>query len=180
MAATLQESVRLFLGRPVDDKKDSVGVRSLHCFSALNNTRKLLDTNQSADGISCLNGIRFLTAIWITFGHVIMETNESNITADTVWQVIIARYNLFCTYLQILALSHVLLCSALEEVDQPSLYKRHCFSGYILHDQRHARVLHAAPGVAAQQGHNEHPVQLLPSLPEVRRPRNTPAKLTNL
>ena len=79
--------------------------RFCSCFSALNNTRKLLDTNQSADGISCPNGIRFLTAIWITFGPVIMETNESNITADSVWQVMKARYNLFCTYFSIVTCS---------------------------------------------------------------------------
>ena len=87
-AATIQECVRTYLCCPLGDcKKEYFVVRSLHCFSALNNSRKLLNTNQSPNGISCLSGIRFLTAFWTTFSHIILETNENNVTADFAWQV---------------------------------------------------------------------------------------------
>ena len=87
VAATIQECVRIYVDRPVDGKKDSLAVRTLHCFSALNNSRAILSTAQSPEEITCLNGIRFITAIWLVFGHSCLTFADRNITSDTGFQV---------------------------------------------------------------------------------------------
>lgn len=87
VVATIQECVRIYADRPVDGKKDSLAVRTLHCFSALNNSRAILSTAQSSEEISCLNGIRFITAIWIVISHSCWAGVDRNITSDTGFQV---------------------------------------------------------------------------------------------
>ncbi|PRD30034.1 UNVERIFIED_CONTAM: hypothetical protein NCL1_27604 [Trichonephila clavipes] len=42
----------------------------LNCFCVLNNGRSLLSLASKEDGFDCLHGIRVLSNIWITFGHV--------------------------------------------------------------------------------------------------------------
>lgn len=87
LVATIQELVRMALNRPVDNQRDGLAVRGLHCFSALNNTRQVMNMRPASDAISCLAGIRFLTSAWITFGHVLLSTIDNNITVGTMYQV---------------------------------------------------------------------------------------------
>lgn len=44
-------------------------IKILHCFSALKNGREILSTRASSSDLSCLHGIRFLSATWIILYH---------------------------------------------------------------------------------------------------------------
>ena len=58
----------------VDSQKDGQRIRVLNCFSALNNSRKLFSTKDDVkDSLSCLNGIRALSTLWIVFHHMTLE-----------------------------------------------------------------------------------------------------------
>ena len=82
VAATIHELVRIGAGQPVDDdNKDPLAVRTLHCFSALSNMRAVLSTDRSCSGeMSCLHGIRFLTAIWVVVSHTCTASAYRNVT----------------------------------------------------------------------------------------------------
>lgn len=41
----------------------------LLCFSAIKNSKKLFDTTDREDSISCLHGIKFICMLWIIIGH---------------------------------------------------------------------------------------------------------------
>ena len=43
----------------------------LLCFSLYTNGCKLLNTKQSAETLSCLNGIRVISMMWVILGHTI-------------------------------------------------------------------------------------------------------------
>lgn len=68
--ATLQESVRIWNHRPIDQENDGLTVRILHCFSALNNGRKVFSTKVFADNFGCIHGIRVLSTTWVLLGHL--------------------------------------------------------------------------------------------------------------
>jgi len=74
LSATIHEAWRSSVDRPIDARTDSLGVRILHCFSALNNTRKLLSTKSSSDSFTCIHGIRLLSTTWVVMGHSWMMT----------------------------------------------------------------------------------------------------------
>jgi len=70
LLATLYESWREFCDRPIDTRKEGLPIRFLHCFSVLNNGRKILSTKaNSSDNLACLNGIRVLSTTWVVMGH---------------------------------------------------------------------------------------------------------------
>lgn len=95
VAATIHECVRIYLDRTVDDE-DSFAVRCLHCFSALNNSRKMLDMKQQSDGFSSLNAIRFLTAVWLVFDHSVLAITERNVTMGATYEVIYFHLTFLC------------------------------------------------------------------------------------
>jgi len=83
VAATIHEYVRKYLNQPVDPKSDGIAVRALHCFSALNNSRKLLATTKSSENFGCVNGIRVISTTWVVMGHsyyVLVLASYSNIS----------------------------------------------------------------------------------------------------
>jgi len=71
LVATVHESWRLFINKMFDVKNDGWLVSSLHCFSALNNSRKILSmrVSSSSDNLSCIHGIRFISTLWVVIGH---------------------------------------------------------------------------------------------------------------
>ena len=95
LTATSHEAWRSSFDRPIDARTDSLAVRILHCFSALNNTRKLLSTKSSSDSFTCIHGIRLLSTTWVVMGHSWLMTyyqyNYNLITGsvkvfDTIWK----------------------------------------------------------------------------------------------
>ena len=61
----------------IDSRKDSLRIRVLNCFSALNNSRKIISTKDNVkDSLSCLHGIRALSTLWLVFYHMILENMD--------------------------------------------------------------------------------------------------------
>ena len=89
-SATLHELVRMHFFSPIDTNTESMEVRVLHCFSAVNNTRKLLTTRPSSDNLGCVHGIRVLSTTWVVMGHtyfiLLFTPVVTNITLDDVRQ----------------------------------------------------------------------------------------------
>ena len=76
--ATSHEAWRMYDGKSFDAERDGKLVTGLHCFSVLNNGRKLLSLNHSStDSLNCIHGIRFLSTIWITFAHSVLKISAS-------------------------------------------------------------------------------------------------------
>lgn len=99
--ATIHESCRMYFDRPMDAKTDGYLVRALHCFSALNNGRKLLATGASSENFGCINGIRVLSTTWVIMGHswlFIFFTYKYNTSAlfEVSWGSITSQVTL-CT-----------------------------------------------------------------------------------
>lgn len=71
LCATLQEAWKNFNGLQFDPESDGKVFTVLHCFSALNNGRKLLSMKVNAGGrtLGCLNGMRVLSTLWVVIGH---------------------------------------------------------------------------------------------------------------
>lgn len=71
LLATLHEGWRTYHGVPFNSQSDGKVVTSLHCFSILNNGRKLLSMKVSSRGtnIGCIHGIRVLSTLWVVIGH---------------------------------------------------------------------------------------------------------------
>ena len=63
------EYLRIVMNSPIDPKRDSFLIRSLHCFSLVTNCRKLLSTASPSDNLGCVNGIRVLSTTWVVMGH---------------------------------------------------------------------------------------------------------------
>ena len=88
LTATVHESWRIYRHRPIDSK-DWWPVRAWHCFSALNNGRKLLSTTtSSSDNLGCVHGFRFLSTTWVILGHTwVQEQFTANYTFYKMVQV---------------------------------------------------------------------------------------------
>ena len=69
VCATTREFVGMYLEIPMNPKTDSILLRALHCFSVINNSRKLLATSSSSDNLSCVHGIRVISTTWVIMGH---------------------------------------------------------------------------------------------------------------
>jgi len=69
VCATTREFVWMYLEIPMNPKTDSILLRALHCFSVINNSRKLLATSSSSDNLSCVHGIRVISTTWVIMGH---------------------------------------------------------------------------------------------------------------
>ena len=71
LVATVYESCRLVNNKMFDMKSGGWLVSSLHCFSALNNSRKILSmrVSSSSDNLSSIHGIRFISTLWVVIGH---------------------------------------------------------------------------------------------------------------
>ena len=92
VTATAYESFRIFTNDRIDEKGDSLAVRCLYCFSALNNGRKLLSTKRRSDDLTCIHGIRFLSTTWVMMGHCwIMGVYFFNYTRQLLLKVSIVR-----------------------------------------------------------------------------------------
>ena len=73
MSATIHESWRMYRGVDFEVRKDGKLCSALHCFSFLNNGRKILSmkvsTASSQDNFGCIHGIRFFSTCWVVIGH---------------------------------------------------------------------------------------------------------------
>jgi len=67
LAASCHEAFRLYTDRPIDAKRDSLAVRYLHCFSVINNGKKLLSTKAPPGNLACLNGLRTVLLIKLRY-----------------------------------------------------------------------------------------------------------------
>lgn len=104
ISATVLELVRNYQKRPVGDKKDSLAMRGLHCFSLLSNISAITNTDSSvSDEISAMNGIRAINNIWLLAAHVGMETTHSSSTPKLQYEV----PNLFYVYLLVVMNIHI-------------------------------------------------------------------------
>lgn len=72
--ATVHESCRMYNGKGISLKSESLPVKILHCFSFLNNSRKLLSMKAatSGDNFGCIHGMRFLSMCWVVLGHLFL------------------------------------------------------------------------------------------------------------
>ena len=72
--ATCHDIWRTSRGIGFDAATDSTAVTTLHCFSITRNTNKLVSLlNSESQGLSCLNGIRSITTVWLIFIHCVMR-----------------------------------------------------------------------------------------------------------
>lgn len=71
LISTVHEVWRAFHKIPFDPKIDGNVVNYLHCFSFLNNGRKLLSMKSPPGGgnLNCIHGIRVLSTFWVVIGH---------------------------------------------------------------------------------------------------------------
>ena len=69
--ATVHEGWRMYKDMKFDGKKDGLAITALHCFSILNNGRKLLSmkVSTSSDNFGCIHGIRVFSTVWVVMGH---------------------------------------------------------------------------------------------------------------
>lgn len=95
--ATLREAAWIFLKNPVDASKSSTAIKTLHCFSALNNSRKILLTAYTPGSFTCLHGIRVLSTTWVVMGHYIaIGVGGGNLGLFLAYKV----YNEFSNFLK--------------------------------------------------------------------------------
>ncbi|EFX85286.1 hypothetical protein DAPPUDRAFT_314000 [Daphnia pulex] len=71
LMATVHEGWRMYHGTDFDAKQDGKLLSALHCFSILNNGRKILSmkVTASSDNFGCIHGIRFFSTCWVVLGH---------------------------------------------------------------------------------------------------------------
>ncbi len=71
LMATVHEAWRMYRGTDFDTKQDGKLLSALHCFSVLNNGRKILSmkVTVSSDNFGCIHGIRFFSTCWVVLGH---------------------------------------------------------------------------------------------------------------
>lgn len=74
LSATIHESWRMCKGVYFDLREDNKAISALHCFSVLNNGRKVISmkptkTSSDNDNLDCLHGIRVLATCWVVIGH---------------------------------------------------------------------------------------------------------------
>jgi hypothetical protein len=71
LMATIHEAWRMYRGTDFDAKQDGKLLSALHCFSILNNGRKILSMKVAAsnDNFGCIHGIRFFSTCWVVIGH---------------------------------------------------------------------------------------------------------------
>jgi hypothetical protein len=72
VSATIHEAWRMYRGTDFDAKKDGTAITALHCFSILNNGRKILSMKvpvSSNDNFGCIHGLRFFSTCWVVVGH---------------------------------------------------------------------------------------------------------------
>ncbi|XP_046461507.1 nose resistant to fluoxetine protein 6-like [Daphnia pulex] len=73
LMATIHEAWRMYRGTDFDAKQDGKLLSALHCFSILNNGRKILSmkvtASSSNDNFGCIHGIRFFSTCWVVIGH---------------------------------------------------------------------------------------------------------------
>ena len=87
-SASIHEFVRMYFDSPIDPNDETMAVRVLHCFSVINNSRKLLATTSSSDNLACVHGIRVLSTIWVVMGHSYYELQYIlSVTAVTIIHV---------------------------------------------------------------------------------------------
>ncbi len=69
--STVHEVWKTFHKNPFDSTTDGTVVSYLHCFSFLNNGRKLLSMKSAPGGgsLNCIHGIRVLSTFWVVIGH---------------------------------------------------------------------------------------------------------------
>jgi hypothetical protein len=69
--ATVHEAWRMYHGTDFDAKQDGKLLSALHCFSILNNGRKILSMRvaASSDNFGCIHGIRFFSTCWVVLAH---------------------------------------------------------------------------------------------------------------
>lgn len=82
LIATIHDIWRTYRGIGFSSQTDGGIVTMLHCFSALNNGRKLLSlkpASSGSDNLSCLHGIRVLSTCWVVLGHTWLKNATSNV-----------------------------------------------------------------------------------------------------
>ena len=96
-AASCHEAWRLYMEQPIDVKRDNLAVRYLHCFSVINNGKKLLSTKAPPGNLACLNGLR---KIWIkkwtnfVFGKYLIRWFSFVGVLSTTWVVMGHSYSM--------------------------------------------------------------------------------------
>jgi len=87
LTATAHEAIRFYMRNPIDEKNSSLSVKTLHCFSALNNGRKILSTKTIPGSFTCLHGIRVLSTTWVVMGHYWLMPFSWNISIFLLGEV---------------------------------------------------------------------------------------------
>ena len=81
----------MYRGVDFDGKKDGKIWSALHCFSILNNGRKILSmkvsTASSQDNFGCIHGIRFFSTCWVVMGHNFMLAAGKTMNVNAISKV---------------------------------------------------------------------------------------------
>lgn len=91
LMATSRDLWLVCAGRRFPSEQDRLVIKSLHCFSLLENNQKLLSTKSAAvNNLACLDGIRVLSTTWIVLYHsYYVLTLNPMINVNSFIQVII-------------------------------------------------------------------------------------------
>jgi len=100
LIATLYDGCREYCNQPIDLHVACLPVRVFHCFSVLNNGRKILRTRvNSTDNLGCINGLRVLSTTWVVMGHSYFKAREHSIYDDMVLHQV--RYPLYKKFIEV-------------------------------------------------------------------------------
>ena len=91
ITATVHEGWRMYRDVKFDGRRDGFSITALHCFSVVNNGRKLLSMKvltASSDNFGCIHGIRVFSTVWVVMGHFWSVLSTKLINPLTLYYVI--------------------------------------------------------------------------------------------
>ena len=96
-SVTIQEAWRMYRGTNFDVEKDGKLISALHCFSVLNNGRKILSmtVSSSNDNFGCIHGLRFISTCWVVLAHSFQLVARRIMNKNALKEVNRPRYYLF-------------------------------------------------------------------------------------
>jgi hypothetical protein len=93
--ATVHEGWRMYRGTDFDAKQDGKLLSALHCFSVLNNGRKILSmkVTASSDNFGCIHGIRFFSTCWVVLGNTAYIVSDRVMNRTAMVYVSFHKFN---------------------------------------------------------------------------------------
>ncbi len=97
LMATVHEAWRMYIGTDFNAKQDGKLLSALHCFSILNNGRKILSmkVTASSDNFGCIHGIRFFSTCWVVLAHTFSIAAGKIMNTKSITEVNLSYVSIF-------------------------------------------------------------------------------------